>query len=117
VFSCHHLVWNPKQTAGDKPEEGEVQNKGLFTYKAIDTHLRNPIKFCKDRIMDLANRLASVNKLISTTRMEHQVALEKNIYIFFPLPPSEAISNSKCEKLSKHYTLVEKTLFLTIFCN
>jgi hypothetical protein len=23
VFSCHHLVWNPKQTAGDKPEEGE----------------------------------------------------------------------------------------------
>ncbi len=23
VFSCHHLVWNPKQTAVDKLEEGE----------------------------------------------------------------------------------------------
>ncbi|KAG9438519.1 hypothetical protein H6P81_021534 [Aristolochia fimbriata] len=23
VFSCHHWVWNPEQTAGDKPEEGE----------------------------------------------------------------------------------------------
>ncbi|KAG9438763.1 hypothetical protein H6P81_021301 [Aristolochia fimbriata] len=21
VFSCHHWVWNPEQTAGDKPEE------------------------------------------------------------------------------------------------
>ncbi|KAK8941289.1 hypothetical protein KSP39_PZI010525 [Platanthera zijinensis] len=23
VFSCHHFVWNPEQTAGDKPKEGE----------------------------------------------------------------------------------------------
>ena len=23
VFSCHRWVWNPEQTAGDKPEEGE----------------------------------------------------------------------------------------------
>ncbi len=30
-----------------------LQNKGLFTHKAINTHLRNPIKFCKDRIMNL----------------------------------------------------------------
>jgi len=22
-FSCHHLVWNPKQTVNDKLEEGE----------------------------------------------------------------------------------------------
>ena len=22
MFSCHYQVWNPKQTAGDKPEEG-----------------------------------------------------------------------------------------------
>ena len=22
MFSCHYKVWNPKQTAGDKPEEG-----------------------------------------------------------------------------------------------
>ncbi|KAK8956172.1 hypothetical protein KSP40_PGU021671 [Platanthera guangdongensis] len=23
MFSYHHLVWNPEQTAGDKPKEGE----------------------------------------------------------------------------------------------
>jgi len=23
VFNCHHLVWNPKHTTSDKPEEGE----------------------------------------------------------------------------------------------
>jgi hypothetical protein len=29
MFSCHYLVWNPEQTAGVKPEEGEDNVKSL----------------------------------------------------------------------------------------
>ncbi len=32
VFSCHHLVWNPKQTTNDKPEEGEDDIKSARSF-------------------------------------------------------------------------------------
>ena len=34
MFSCHYQVWNPKQTAGDKPEEGGDDVKSSWPLRA-----------------------------------------------------------------------------------
>ena len=39
VFSCQRLVWNPEQTAGDKPEEGEDDVKSSCPLLPWATHV------------------------------------------------------------------------------
>ncbi len=39
MFSCHHLVWNPKQIVDDKSEEGEDDIKASYLVsRAILAH-------------------------------------------------------------------------------
>src|ERR1043165_5676273 len=67
VLSCHHLVGNSKETAGDKPEEGGDDVKSSWPLQA-------GLHTCYNG--DDSEQLAREGKLISKSRLSSDCSLQ-----------------------------------------